>query len=683
MRYLAPALLTMGVCLPLAALPADCVRLLEKPAPPVVESASQALALIAENLPHIVPRPQLDGKEWFHLLNNFALPNAVSPSRLLVTAIVGGGNSGKSTLMNALPALLFGDRQLDLDRPVSRTGWFAGMTRQMLVAVPSGDENFEAELRERFGPLAVWASPTDTLEEGGGLILRRSGIPENMAFIDSPDFDTGPALRDDPDNWRAALKVICPSDALMVLVGPQTYRNQAGIQRLARIFKLYGQKRAILIFWGDPGMPLAEVNQYLRNTAQAIFGGAGGDYPFPVLGAYFMPYSLEVARGEAHPMLLPLKDFTSFAALVKYMSIDSAAIKNFSLQNAANTIVGEVREVVHQAVKERSARRLYAKALLALSEEVAETSLENFPYDSMRDAIRRRYDQLHSELDNLLQQLSATVATPEKQIPALWAQMRGQRVDPVIRRGLEQDHRWHDRVAVTQFIMELRGLKITVSGKRPAAKELVAAARAYQEMFPAEKEMVSETGGGRFAIELPSPELLAPMARKALADLNMADTDQLTRRLSERVDDAQLSEATNARIGETLAKISRERGILRGLGRSSLQILTLAAPIAAGAGIHHLGFDSVLLYILVGNIASRPFYLLNVATADQFLRARLNEWFHGLQKSVTADFLNSTLSQPLMSAIDDDDGRRLHALATVQEALRFLDPSFKPLPLQH
>jgi hypothetical protein len=393
-----------------------------------------------------------------------------------------------------------------------------------------------------------------------------------------------------------------------------------------------------------------------------------------------MPYSSEVAKGEVHPEVIPLANFQSFPALIKYMSMDARAIKNYSLQNASRTIATEVGQVVREAVKSRMARRLYVKALLALSDEVAETSLENFPYDSMRDAIRMRYEQLSSDWQSGLQQLGSLAAVPERQIPAVLAQMRGQRIDPEIRKGLAQDHRWHDRVAVTQYIMELRGLKVSISGARPAAQDFLATARRFAETFPEEKLQIAEAGE-RFAVELPAASLLNPQAQAALKDLFRADTDELTRRLSERLDRAQFSETTTAQVGDVLARIRANESLGRRFGRTSLQIATLAAPLGAAWGAHSAGFDSALMYILIGNIAARPFHFFNAVTTDKHLRTKLNEWFHGLQKSVTVEFLNATLSQPMLNALNEEDGAQVQSLQTVQDALRFLNPKYAPLPL--
>ena len=71
-----------------------------------IRSQQEALETMEYALVETFGHQAMQELEWYRLLHHFALPALRARSPLLVTAIIGGGSAGKSTIMNSLPALL-------------------------------------------------------------------------------------------------------------------------------------------------------------------------------------------------------------------------------------------------------------------------------------------------------------------------------------------------------------------------------------------------------------------------------------------------------------------------------------------------------------------------------------------------------------------------------------------------
>lgn len=657
----------------------SCVPALQKASLPQIHDEVEALTVLTEVMPQMETSGQLQSQEWFQLLKYFALPGRRSKTPFLVTAIVGGGNSGKSTLFNALPSLINGDPRLNSNGFLSQTGWAAGITRQMVVLAPDADSGIRADLFQRFGALGRWTSQNDSVTPGNGVLVLRPRIPPNLAFIDSPDLDTGPVNRLSPDNLEAALKVICPSDALILIFHLQTYRNQPLIQRLAKVFRTYGNKKTVLIFLSDPAMPTRETSQFLTTVAEALYGGQEPAYRDGVLGTYWIAYNSEVAAGRQFPELVPLGKTVPFKDLIAEMNQNPFAIKEYSLQSAVKTISAEVSASIRRQLRSIMAMRLYAKTLDVLVDQSARFSLENFPFDNMRSRIREQYQNVSSEVDVAIQRAGDIVATPESGLLVLISQLAGRRADPEIRRGLEQDHRWHDRVAITQFIAELRGGSVQLNPTNAKEADLLRDIHRFARLYPEFAAQSRIAPSGVVRENLPDPSMLPPRVRAALNKLLNADSDELRARLGRAVNEAQFAQLTGAQIGETLRSILGRRPQGRRVGTRALQALTLAVPIGTLVGLYEYGSVNFWVSLLLANLSARPFHYMSNVNLNAYLKQRLNEWFHSLQKRVTVDFLNSTVTADLKAELTRPDPDLVMAIERAQQALKVLNPGYKGL----
>src|SRR5262249_19650229 len=124
-----------------------------------IEDQRQALEILRQTLPRLQDGEGLQSQQWYQLLENFSLPHATAPSPLLLLSMLGVGNAGKSTLMNAIPSLILGQRHYLLNQPVTRVGRRPGITARMVIAVGGeADAPVLTDLQQRFGDLKDWSS---------------------------------------------------------------------------------------------------------------------------------------------------------------------------------------------------------------------------------------------------------------------------------------------------------------------------------------------------------------------------------------------------------------------------------------------------------------------------------------------------------------------------------------------
>ena len=142
-----------------------------------------------ESVPLGVSAPA--GQEWFELLGNKLLPQLDLPP-LLVVAIVGGTNIGKSVIFNHLAGEV-----------ASAASPLAAGTKHPVCLVPGGIGRSGA-FAALFEPFALlpWQSPDDPLRRTAEnrLFWRRGErMPPRLLVLDAPDVDSDATV-----NWQRA-----------------------------------------------------------------------------------------------------------------------------------------------------------------------------------------------------------------------------------------------------------------------------------------------------------------------------------------------------------------------------------------------------------------------------------------------------------------------------------------------
>ncbi|MGB7732332.1 MAG: GTPase, partial [Thermoguttaceae bacterium] len=178
-----------------------------------------------------VPPPA--GHEWFELLRNKLMAQLDMPP-LLVVAIVGGTNIGKSSIFN----------QLAGEVASAASPLAAGTKHPVCLAPPPlADAALLARLFEPF-QLRGWQSADDPLGESPeDRLFWRVGqtMPPRLLLLDAPDVDSDAEV-----NWRRARAIRQAADVLVAVLTQQKY-NDAAVKQFFRA-AVEADKPIIVIF---------------------------------------------------------------------------------------------------------------------------------------------------------------------------------------------------------------------------------------------------------------------------------------------------------------------------------------------------------------------------------------------------------------------------------------------------
>jgi len=173
------------------------------------------------------------GQEWFDLLRNKLLPQLDLPP-LLVVAIVGGTNIGKSAIFNHLAGEV-----------ASASSPLAAGTKHPVCLVPPGLDD-PALLERLFEPfeLRAWQSPDDPLADAAeDRLFWRVGptMPPRLLLLDAPDVDSDVTV-----NWHRARAIRQTADVLVAVLTQQKY-NDAAVKQFFRA-AVEADKPIIVVF---------------------------------------------------------------------------------------------------------------------------------------------------------------------------------------------------------------------------------------------------------------------------------------------------------------------------------------------------------------------------------------------------------------------------------------------------
>ncbi len=181
-----------------------------------LDRALRALAPAAAAV-GVAPPP---GQEWYGLLQRRLLAQLELPP-VLIVAVVGGTNIGKSLLFNQLAGEV-----------ASAVSPLAAGTKHPVCLAPPGLDNVEvlARLFPAF-ELRRWTSPGDALEDAPeNRLFWRTGrrVPERLLLLDAPDVDSDVEV-----NWERARAIRQSADVLLAVLTQQKY-NDAAVKQFFR-----------------------------------------------------------------------------------------------------------------------------------------------------------------------------------------------------------------------------------------------------------------------------------------------------------------------------------------------------------------------------------------------------------------------------------------------------------------
>jgi hypothetical protein len=178
-----------------------------------------------------VPAP--GGQEWFDLLRNKLLAQLDLPP-LLVVAVVGGTNIGKSVIFNLLAGEV-----ASASSPLA-----AGTKHPVCLAPPDlADASLLGRLFEPF-ELHAWRSADDPLKDSpeNRLFWRASqAMPPRLLLLDAPDVDSDVEV-----NWHRAKAIRQAADVLVAVLTQQKY-NDAAVKQFFRA-AVEAEKPVVVVF---------------------------------------------------------------------------------------------------------------------------------------------------------------------------------------------------------------------------------------------------------------------------------------------------------------------------------------------------------------------------------------------------------------------------------------------------
>ncbi|HSP78352.1 MAG TPA: GTPase [Myxococcaceae bacterium] len=203
---------------------------------------------------------------------------------LLLVAIAGPNNVGKSTLFNGLVGT-----SLSPARPEG------GLTKQCLAAAHpaswTGELKDYLTRRYEIEPVASGeAAPVDQPGPAGRLYLVLSDtVPRGLVLMDTPDFDS--VYRDNRERTEALLVTV---DVLIFVISRQTYQNAALVDFLRAAV---GHGRPYLLVYNEATR---------EEVAHGHMEKLAADVGQPPLGRYLAPHQSEVEAGRSQLTTYPL-----------------------------------------------------------------------------------------------------------------------------------------------------------------------------------------------------------------------------------------------------------------------------------------------------------------------------------------------------------------------------------------
>jgi hypothetical protein len=298
------------------------------------------------------------------------LPRLSAEAPILIVAISGPNNVGKSSLFNAL-----------VRKPLSPARAEGGLTKQCLAAAhPS---LWQGELRDfverRYEVLPVEPGqppPVDQPGPPGRLYLALlPEVPPGLLLLDTPDFDSVYQR-----NRQASEALLVTVDLVAFVVSRHTYQNAALVQFLREAI---GRGRPYLLVYNEA--PRADVaSEHLHKLASDV-----GHAP---LARFYAPHQPAVETGAAFLHTQPLDGGPPLPALLSDPS-DASRLKARALAASLDDAAAELGELAAAMGEEAlEPGRLRARLRHELDLVGGQAALKGVPADVLVTAFREELD---------------------------------------------------------------------------------------------------------------------------------------------------------------------------------------------------------------------------------------------------------------------------------------------------
>ncbi|MCE5301866.1 MAG: GTPase domain-containing protein [Planctomycetaceae bacterium] len=315
------------------------------------------------------------GSEWFDLLHRKLLAQLDLPP-LLVVAVVGGTNIGKSVLFNHLVG----------DRASASSPLAAGTKHPVCVTPPDlADPRLLQRLFESF-MLCPWRSPDEPLNDSPeNRLFWRIGttMPPRLLLLDAPDVDSDATV-----NWDRARAIRQSADVLVAVLTQQKY-NDAAVKAFFRE-AVEAQKPIVVVFnQCDLEADRAYWPQWLATFCEHTGARPSLVYvvPYDRRAAESLCLSFFAVTGDQSGAIQPANPREDLASL----RFDEIKIQTF--QGALRRVVDPQRGAPAYLETIRAAAESFASAASALEAgEMARVTWPSLPTRVLVDEIRRWWD---------------------------------------------------------------------------------------------------------------------------------------------------------------------------------------------------------------------------------------------------------------------------------------------------
>jgi len=303
------------------------------------QNVTHALKILRRCIPDLQDRLGLgrskDIAAWTQIVDGKLLTR-LSPDFPILATICGGGSSGKSSLFNSL----VGER-------ISPVGGSAGLNRRVLASVHREIFNRPNILSSLFEPFGCLPDPLKDIQDltvsGHPLYVLSDAVPQNLALMDTPDFDTG--AKGTYINRDITLKALESSDILIYVFTNSNYNNRENTDFISEMLTGIGMRKC----------------RY-------------------VLGVYRADEDNAVAAGKRFMALHPVRK-TDPSFITALQSMDSLEVRLELLSSILKDVLMMAGDLLEHARISRDELRLYLDALQTAQSHCVHEALKHFPMD--------------------------------------------------------------------------------------------------------------------------------------------------------------------------------------------------------------------------------------------------------------------------------------------------------------
>ena len=326
-----------------------------------------------------VPSPV--GEPWYELLVRKLLPQLESPP-LLVVAVVGGTNIGKSLLFNHLAG-----------EQASGVSPLAAGTKHPVCLVPAGFDDPQ-QLQGWFQGFALepWQSSDDALADNPvHRLFWRVGkhVPARLLLLDTPDIDSDAQV-----NWQRSDHIRQAADVVITVLTQQKY-NDAAVKRFIRE-SVEADKVMVLVF---NQVDLTEDREFWPQWLETVTRETGARPEY----VYVVPYDRRAANEGRLPFYNVGCDGRATVPAPSLLRDELAnlhfdAIKIRTYRGAVSEVLDRERGCPAYLARVQRASGEFAAAAQALSAaEMARVQWPSLPVDVFVEEIRTWWDLRRSD----------------------------------------------------------------------------------------------------------------------------------------------------------------------------------------------------------------------------------------------------------------------------------------------